>query len=78
MADGGMAGSFRGRPGPFRSGELAACPDCAATHWHVGRRSAECATCGAALPLAEGEPLGAAGARSRKGGKGSFRPAGKR
>lgn len=72
MADGGMVHS--GRQGPFRSGELATCWDCDATSWHVGRRSAECASCGATLPLAGGEPLGAAAARLRKGQKGSFRP----
>ena len=27
------------------------CPCCCAKAWHVGRQSAECARCGAALPL---------------------------
>ena len=74
MADGGMVTSEK-RKGPFRPGEAAACPDCDATSWHVGRRSAECAFCGTALPLAGGGPLGAAAGRLRKGQKGSFRPA---
>jgi hypothetical protein len=77
MADGGVAnGEMVGggrRQGPFRCGDAVACPDCGASNWHVGRRSAECASCGAALPLADGEPVGAAGARLRKGQKGSFR-----
>lgn len=28
------------------------CPGCGRMHWYVGRMSAECAFCGAALPLA--------------------------
>lgn len=28
------------------------CPQCAGRHWHVGRSSAECAICAAALPIA--------------------------
>ncbi|MDB5694037.1 MAG: hypothetical protein JWO81_3100, partial [Alphaproteobacteria bacterium] len=52
MADGGTTGGGTMRRGPFRRGEAVACPDCAATSWHVGRRSAECAACGAPLPLA--------------------------
>jgi hypothetical protein len=27
------------------------CPACGRTHWHIGRRTAECAFCGTALPL---------------------------
>jgi hypothetical protein len=75
MADGGVAIGGKGRQGPFRCGEAAACPDCGATKWLVGRRSAECASCGVALPLMGGEPVGAAAARLRKGQKGRFRPA---
>jgi hypothetical protein len=71
MADGGMA--IGRRTGPFRPGEAAACPDCGATSWHVGRRSAECASCCTALPLVGGGPLGAAAGRLRKGQKGSPR-----
>lgn len=33
-----------------------ACPACGRGHWLVGRRSAECAFCGAALALAPTEP----------------------
>lgn len=32
------------------------CPACAGAGWLVGRRSAECGRCGAALPLAPAEP----------------------
>jgi hypothetical protein len=71
MADGGMASG--GRQGPFRAGEAAACGDCGAGNWLVGRRSAECASCGTALPLAGGGPIGAAAARLRKGQRGRFR-----
>lgn len=28
------------------------CPTCNATAWHIGRRSAQCARCATALPLA--------------------------
>jgi len=28
------------------------CPACGGTHWHIGRASAECAFCDAAIPLA--------------------------
>jgi hypothetical protein len=73
MADGRIGG--RTRQAPFRQGEAVACADCGAAHWHVGRRSAECASCGGTLPLAGGEPVGAAAARLRKGAKGRFRPA---
>jgi hypothetical protein len=73
MADGGFANGGR-RGGPFRSGDPLACPDCGAGNWLVGRRSAECGSCGAALPLAGGGAVGAAAARLRKGQKGSFRP----
>jgi hypothetical protein len=75
MADGGAATDGQAKRGPFRRGEAVACPDCGATNWLVDRRSAECASCSAALPLAGGEPLGASGARLRKGAKG-FRPVG--
>jgi hypothetical protein len=27
------------------------CPGCSRSHWHVGRLSAECHSCGCALPL---------------------------
>ena len=73
MADGGFGGSAR--QGPFRQGEAVACAECGEANWLVGRRSAECAGCGAALPLAGGGAVGAARAKLRKGQKGSFRPA---
>ena len=73
MADGGVMNGEGRRGGPFRCGEAVACPDCEATNWLIGRRSAECAACGAALPLMVGGPLGAAAARLRKGQKSSFR-----
>jgi hypothetical protein len=73
MADGGF-GEAR-RQGPFRQGEALACDECGAANWLVGRRSAECASCGAALPLAGGGSQGAAAARLRKGQKGRFHPA---
>ena len=67
MADGGMVGGSR--QGPFRMGEAVACTDCGTANWLIGRRSAECASCGAVLPLAGGVPVGAAAARLRKGQK---------
>lgn len=73
MADGGFGGT--GRQGPFRQGEAVACAECDTGNWLVGRRSAECANCGAALPLAGGGAMGAPVARLRKGQKGRFRPA---
>ena len=73
MADGGFCGVKR--QGPFRPGEAVACAECGEANWLVGRRSAECAGCGAALPLAGGGPMGASAARLRKGQKGRFRPA---
>lgn len=73
MADGGVTGG--GRQGPFRMGETVSCIECGTANWLIGRRSVECASCGAVLPLAWGVPVGAAAARLRKGQKGSFRPA---
>lgn len=37
---------------PFRSGETTRCTACGASHWLVGRRSAECAVCGSPAILA--------------------------
>jgi hypothetical protein len=70
MADGGMGGV--GRQGPFRMGETIGCTECGTANWLIGRRSVECASCGAVLPLAAGGPVGAAAARQRKGQKGRF------
>jgi hypothetical protein len=36
----------------YRPGFTNFCPGCAASHWHVGRHTAECANCSAALPIA--------------------------
>jgi hypothetical protein len=72
MADGGMAGGCR--QGPFRMGEAVGCTECGTANWLIGRRSAECASCGAVLTLAAGQSIGAAAARLRKGQKGRFRP----
>jgi hypothetical protein len=63
------------RPVPFRLGEAAPCGDCGSVQWLVGRQSAECAGCGAPLPLALPGSSGAAAPRLRKGSKGRFRRA---
>lgn len=60
-------GAAAGRPPPLRADAPAPCPDCGGERWFVGRRSAECAGCGAPVPLAEPSPLGAAGLRTRYG-----------
>lgn len=36
----------------YRSGEANRCPGCGRSHWHVGRSSAECASCGTTLLFA--------------------------
>lgn len=35
----------------YRPGSETRCPDCGETHWLVGRATAECAGCSAALPI---------------------------
>lgn len=40
----------------YRFGALNHCPACARSHWLIGRLTAECAFCGAALPIAVGAP----------------------
>ena len=35
----------------YRPGHELGCPDCGRANWHVGRSTAECAYCAAALPL---------------------------
>jgi hypothetical protein len=59
----GRAARLRPTPGPagayvltYRPGFANLCPGCHATHWHVGRLMAECACCGAALPIATERP----------------------
>jgi uncharacterized protein (DUF983 family) len=37
----------------YRRGEVNHCPGCGRTHWYVGRLSAECGFCGAALALVD-------------------------
>ena len=35
----------------YRPGAETRCPECGQTHWLVGRATAECAGCSAALPI---------------------------
>lgn len=37
----------------YRTGDVNHCPGCGGLSWHVGRMSAECATCATAIPLAD-------------------------
>jgi hypothetical protein len=37
----------------YHTGDVNHCPGCGGRHWHVGRMSAECATCETAIPLAD-------------------------
>ncbi len=37
----------------YHAGDRRHCDGCGSTHWHIGRSTAECATCGHAMPLAE-------------------------
>jgi len=43
----------RGYHAVYHRDEINHCPGCGRTHWHVGRLSAECGFCAAALPLAD-------------------------
>jgi hypothetical protein len=43
----------RGYHAVYHEGEVNHCPGCGRTHWLIGRLSAECAFCSAALPLKE-------------------------
>jgi hypothetical protein len=45
--------TLRGYHVVYRPGEVNRCPGCGRTHWYVGRLSAECGFCSAALPLME-------------------------
>lgn len=36
----------------YREGEHLRCPQCSGTQWHIGRVTAECASCGNPIPLA--------------------------
>jgi Fe-S cluster biogenesis protein NfuA len=40
----------RGYQPVYRTGT--ACPGCGSGHWSIGRQSAECVSCGTALPIA--------------------------
>lgn len=37
----------------YHTGDVNHCPGCGGKSWHVGRMSAECATCETAIPLAD-------------------------
>lgn len=37
----------------YHAGDTNHCPGCGGKSWHVGRMSAECATCETAIPLAD-------------------------
>lgn len=43
--------SQRGYTLLYRPNETNRCPACGRSHWHVGRFSAECGFCSAALPI---------------------------
>ncbi|MEP7129767.1 MAG: PilZ domain-containing protein [Sphingomicrobium sp.] len=43
----------RGHHIVYRANESNRCPGCGRSHWYIGRISAECGFCGAAVPLAE-------------------------
>lgn len=51
--------ALRGYHVVYRQGEVNHCPACGRTHWYVGRLSAECGFCSAALPLMETGMTGA-------------------
>ena len=51
--------ALRGYHVVYRSGEVNHCPGCGRTHWYIGRLSAECGFCSAALPLMETGMTGA-------------------
>jgi hypothetical protein len=50
--------SARGYQVLFHRGETNRCPGCGKVQWFVGRITAECALCGTALSIAEGELTG--------------------
>lgn len=47
----------RGYGPVFRSSVTNVCPGCGRSHWHVGRKTAECAFCATALPLAQHQAI---------------------
>lgn len=46
----------RGTAQLFHDGETNRCPACGRSHWWMGRSTAECAFCAAAIPLAHPAP----------------------
>ena len=54
-----------GSSAAYRPQQTNHCPDCAQSHWLVGRLTAECAFCGAALPLMAGSSFGSTVVRLR-------------
>ena len=58
----------RGHHIVYRANEANRCPGCGRSNWYVGRVSAECGFCGAAVPLAEASHLHAAGGASTRPG----------
>lgn len=55
----------RGYSVTYRENEVNFCPGCGRSHWLIGRLLAECAYCGAAVPLAEARIQGGFGGHSR-------------
>lgn len=45
--------ALRGYHAVYREREKNFCPGCGRSHWWLGRVSAECVTCGTALPFAD-------------------------
>lgn len=52
--------SRRGHHVVYRANSSNHCPGCGRSHWYVGRVTAECSFCGAAVPLAEARMEGPA------------------
>lgn len=57
--------AHRGYNVVYRENEVNFCPGCGRSHWLVGRLLAECAYCGAAVPLSEARIQAAFGGHSR-------------
>ena len=59
----------RGHHIVYRADSANHCPACGRSHWYVGRVTAECSFCGAAVPLAEARierPAGLASSPARR------------
>lgn len=52
--------AHRGHHIVYRANSSNHCPGCGRSHWYVGRVSAECSFCGAAVPLADSRMASAA------------------